>query len=369
MSYPQELIGELDTEEPFDFPPAERKVITQSYDLSLQTLLEQWDAGLLSVPDIQREYIWDNARASRLIESLMLNIPVPLLYFSETSNAKYEIIDGHQRVKSIVRFLKNEFALNSVGVLSEFKSFRFHTLPEREQRFLKMRIVRAVIISHESHSSMRFEIFERLNSGAISLNAQELRNSIYRGPLNKNLRLLAKSPTLRRLIGTQNPRPRMVDEELLLRFFALHQDYEGYRTPLKRFLNDFMAAGANMPEDQLAKLRATFEETIDRVSEALGTSAFRITAADGTLVDRTPNRALFDAQMLAFSWVVPGQEVSTHRPRILQNFAKLYEDTEFLDSIRRATGDRSRTRYRARAVLSAILDSGLTANPPFEYEE
>ena len=130
MAETVDALGEMDSEEQFEFPPAERKVVTQSYDLSLQTLLEQWEGGLLSVPEIQREYIWDNGRASRLIESLMLNIPVPLLYFSETEEARYEIIDGHQRVKSIVRYLKNEFALSSLGVLSEYRGMRFFSLPE-----------------------------------------------------------------------------------------------------------------------------------------------------------------------------------------------------------------------------------------------
>jgi uncharacterized protein with ParB-like and HNH nuclease domain len=86
------------------FPPAERKVVTQSYDLSVQTLKERWDTDELLLPEIQREYVWDNPRASRLIESLLLNIPIPVLYFAETDDAKWEIFDGHQRVRSVVRF-------------------------------------------------------------------------------------------------------------------------------------------------------------------------------------------------------------------------------------------------------------------------
>ena len=97
-------IGESDDEEEFEFPPAERRVITQPLDLSVQTLVEQWKSEQLILPNIQREYVWDNAKASRLIESLLLNIPIPVLYFAETDEAKYEIFDGHQRVQSIVRY-------------------------------------------------------------------------------------------------------------------------------------------------------------------------------------------------------------------------------------------------------------------------
>ncbi len=184
----QNDLDESEGDEPLDVPPPERKILTQPYDLSVQTLHEQWNDKLLQTPEIQREYVWDNGRASRLIESLILNIPVPPLYFSETQDAKFHVIDGHQRIKSIARFLENQFSLTGLRVLSEFKGKRFHQLPEREQRFLKTRSLRVVIITHESHPNMKFEVFERLNTGGISLNAQELRNSLYRGDLTERLK-------------------------------------------------------------------------------------------------------------------------------------------------------------------------------------
>jgi hypothetical protein len=140
----------------------------------VQTLNEQWNNKLLILPDIQREYVWDNAKASRLIESLILNIPIPVLYFAETDEAKYEIFDGHQRVKSIVNYLNGVFPLSGLAVLREYRGKRFLELPEREQRFLKMRTLRTILISIESHPNMKFEIYERLTTGSISLNAQEL---------------------------------------------------------------------------------------------------------------------------------------------------------------------------------------------------
>ena len=130
-------MGEVDPEESSTFPPPDREVFTQSYDLSLQTLVEQWDSRVLILPELQREYVWDNARASRLIESLLLNIPIPVVYFAETSDAKYEIIDGHQRIRSIVRFLKNEFPLGSLQVLGDLKGLRYHELPDRNSAFYK----------------------------------------------------------------------------------------------------------------------------------------------------------------------------------------------------------------------------------------
>ncbi|MFQ5741574.1 MAG: DUF262 domain-containing protein [Acidobacteriota bacterium] len=185
-------LGEIDSGESFEFPPPERRISTQPYDLSLQTLKEKWDQKELVVPEMQREYVWDVGRASRLIESLLLNIPVPPIYFAERPDAVLEVVDGHQRVSSIVRYLNNEFALSGLGILSEYLRLRFHKLPEKEQRYLKSRSLRAVVIGRDSHPNMKFEVFERLNTGGIALNAQELRNSLFRGSLNQMIRRLVR---------------------------------------------------------------------------------------------------------------------------------------------------------------------------------
>ena len=355
----------MDSEEEFSFPPAERRVVTQPVDLSVQTLFDQWESGHLSLPEIQREYVWDNGKASRLNESLLLNIPVPVLYFAETADAKYEIIDGHQRVKSIARFLKNEFTLSGLGVLREYKGLRFHQLPEREQRFLKMRTLRVVIISFDSHPNMKFEIFERLNTGAISLNAQELRNSIYRGNLNSLLHELAGNTVLRSIIGTKMPRKRMVDEELILRFFALREALDVYRTPLKRFLNDYASLGRKVVDLKLQSLATLFESTIENVRRIFGDGAFRNIDADGVALEPSVNRALFDAQMLACSWIT-GTISSAQSKKARKLISALFDDEKFLDAIQRATGDRARTLKRIRDTVAAMTAAGIDLSVPFD---
>lgn len=366
-------LQEDDTEEQFEFPPPERRIFTQPYDLSLQTLLEQWDTGSLELPEIQREYVWDNGRASRLIESFILNIPVPPVYFAERQDAVLEIIDGHQRVKSVVRFMKNEFALTGLRVLSEYMRCRFHQLPKREQRFLKTRSIRAIVISHDSHPNMKFEVFERLNTGGIVLNAQELRNSLYRGTFNRRLKALANDPAFRTCIGTKKPRRRMVDEELILRWFAMHDELAEYRPPLKRFLNEYMDEHKDADQDWLAPREQAFRHTMRRIDRLLGGQAFRLIDADGNpLKDsegkplpRGVNRALFDAQALAFSWAVTpiGEEP---RKSILQSIADVLTRDEFQDAVRRATGDRARLRLRIGLMVEALESGGLLLDVPAE---
>ena len=356
-------LGESDDSESSSLPLAERKVSTQPLDLSVQTLVEQWKLDVLVLPEIQREYLWDDGKASRLVESLLLKIPIPALYFAETEEAKFEIIDGHQRVHSIARYMGNEFPLSGLPFLKGFNGLRFHQLPQREQRFLNMRTLRAVIIGVESHPSMKFEIFERLNTGAISLNAQELRNSTYRGDLNRALRELARERSFRILIGTKLPRKRMVDEELVLRFLALSEGLESYRPSLKRFLNGFMERHRPDGPAYIEWAMQEFRLTAERAVSLFGSSAFRIVGQDGVPLERTVNRALYDAEMLACRWLREDPKVDDSTT-LFEAVGDLCEDTDFLDAIRRATGDRSRTLTRVRKMVQAFKDAGLAVDKP-----
>jgi hypothetical protein len=135
------------------------------------------------------------------------------------------------------------------------------------------------------------------------LNAQELSNSVYRGSFNELLHELTRTPNFRAMIGTKVPRRRGVDEELILRFFSLHERLGIYRTPLKRFLNDFMGSVRNAGEGDIALMRAKFQETTGVVHQLIGQAAFRITDRTGEPIEPAVNWALFDAQMLACSWV------------------------------------------------------------------
>jgi hypothetical protein len=358
---------ELDLEEDGSgegFPPAERKVATQSYDLSVQTLFEQWEAKELLLPETQREYVWDNPRGSRLVESLLLNIPIPVLYFAETDEGTWEIFDGQQRVHSVVRFIKNEYRLSGLSVLSQLNGKRFHQLPKREQRFLTTRMMRAVVIGIDSHPTMKFEIFERLNTGAIILNAQELRNSLFRGPFNSMLRELARNASFRECVGTKAVRKRMVDEELILRFFALNADLSNYRPPLKKFLNDYMRVEREISERKLETHRALFLRTVENIRAVWGASSFKITDVQGNALEGSPNRALFDAQMVAFAAAREPEVVGGRRKEIAREFAKLLSTQGFMDNINLATGDRVRTLNRITSAMNALEAAGVAVKRP-----
>lgn len=226
-----------DAPEELDISASERKLVTQPYDYSVDQLTSHVDKGkilLIEVP-YQREYVWDDSKASRLIESLILNVPIPVCYFAENEDGTWEVIDGLQRVQSIVRFLRNEFTLRGLSVLTEMNGRRYRELPARDQRRIDSRTLRFVVITDESHPDIKFDVFERLNTGAVKLLPQELRNCIYRGPFNDRLHELAKDQRFTAAIGRQKD-SRMRGEELVLRFFALYANLPGYKPPVTQFV-------------------------------------------------------------------------------------------------------------------------------------
>jgi hypothetical protein len=341
-----------------EFPPADRKIHTQAYDLSLNTLKEQWDDQTLIIPDFQREYVWDNAKASRLIESLLLNIPIPVLFFAETLDAKYQVVDGHQRVYTVVRYLDNQFPLSGLRIQGELRGLRFHQLPEREQRFLRTRVMRAIIIGADSSPSMKFEVFERLNTGGLSLNAQEVRHGLNMGAFSDLLAELQNDPGYRRSLNITKPRKRMVDQELILRFFALRDRLPQYRTPLVRFLNEYMQDNRSPGEKWISEKRDLFTSTMGLISEVMPGTAFRVTDTSGRSPERAINRALFEAQTVVFS-VCDEDQARSKASELRMNIASLFEDSDFNELIQRATGDRFRTLGRIRDTAAAFDTAGV----------
>lgn len=342
-------------------PLAERKLVTQSYDLSVSTLIDQWNDKILILPDIQREYLWSNAKASRLIESLLLNVPIPVIYLAEAPEERYEVIDGHQRVASIARFVANEFRLSGLQVISdaEHRGKRFHQLPTSHQRRIKTRVIRAIIITDESHPTMKFEVFERLNVGSVALNAQEIRNSTYRGKFMDRVKTdWVMNQDFRFCINTKSPRARMVDHELVIRVLALRRDLSSYRPPLPRFLNDYCRAANQFTQEQLDHTGEIFARGAKNVRTVYGTNAFRLTDAEGKLIDRNINRGLVEAQLLTLSYA-DEKAVEELAPALRQEFGGLHTNPEFLDFIQRAIVDRSRTIGRISGYRRACEKAGL----------
>lgn len=329
----------------------ERKLVTQPYDLGVKGIRDDILNGRISLSiEYQRKYVWDSGKASRLIESLLLNVPIPVCYFAEDENGVYEVIDGLQRLQTIKNYLDDEFALGGISVLSELEGKRFSDLAARDQRRLENRTIRCIVITEDSHPDIKFDVFERLNTGAASLAAQELRNSVYRGHLNDHLKKLAEEDYFTALVSNSKNR-RMEFEELILRFLSLASGLEAYKPPLRQFLNEYMRVNRkNVVSDEGV---TQFKEACEAVSLVLGTTPFKVRGSQNPL-----NKAMFDALMVPIAFA-DKQQLVAKAEEVRDLVADLPEDPTFVASIGRATADRQRMLYRVGLVADSLRKIGV----------
>jgi DNA-binding transcriptional ArsR family regulator len=356
----QEIDDSLDIE-------GSRRLVSEPRDLSIRELFTQeQDGDLMLQPDFQRYYVFDDAKASRLIESVLMSVPLPLIYLAEEPDAKFSVIDGQQRLTSFFRFLGNELRLRNLSILKEYSKMSFKDLPEDMQRNFRNSAIRCIIIKRESHPDIRFEIFERLNTGSVRLNDQELRNCIYRGRFNTLLAKLAEDPNWLLLLRRSEPDKRMVDREMILRFFALFLDFNHYKPPMKRFLNQAIETRRHMSEAEAHRLNEVFRQAVQNTKSVFGQKAFvryepghEENPNGSWSSERRLNMALFDTIMLGFARyeqrdIVPyGNAI---REALLDLMAT---NREFNDAITLGTSERHRLlaridiwNNRLREVLS-----------------
>jgi hypothetical protein len=275
----------------------------------------------------------------------LLNIPIPPCYFSQNEEFELDVIDGQQRIYSIFRFVQNEFALSGLEVIPEINGNRFHELDRRLQRQIVTHTLRAVIITNESHPEIQFDVFERLNTNTMPLNAQELRNCMFRGSLNDLLGELTEDRHWLSILGRKEPDKRLRDEELILRFFAFYvKGLLSYRTPQKHWLNELAKEGRNYSAERIDQLRAAWKQTIANCLIVFPPQeCFR--RIDRTQRRRVINRALMDLVMTALVGRTE-EQVREAAADFAQRYAALFEDEEFQDLISRAIDHKSRTLRR-----------------------
>ncbi len=333
---------EADKPDPEEDHPPSREVITQPYDLVVGSLVSQIEQkDIILRPSFQRGYVWTNPIASKLIESLVLNVPIPPCYLSQNDNFELDVVDGQQRLESIRRFVDNQFALSSLSIATELNGKRFHQLPSRVQRKIKTHTIRCIVITSSSHPDVKFDIFERLNTNTMSLNSQELRNCLYRGKLNDLLRKIASRKNWLRVLKRKVPDKRMRGEELILRFFAFQElGLESYRTPLKNWLNDAARWGQDLPDDEIDQLDEKWENML-----AVATTWFPPDTCFRRPESKPLNKALFD--LVSYSAAsIRAEDAGGYADRFRETFDALINEDEFADLISRAVDHKRRTLRR-----------------------
>jgi hypothetical protein len=282
----------------------DRGVITTPYDAPVRTLVDEIASKDLIVnPEFQRQNVWKRDRQAKLIESLLLNIPIPVLYFAEDDDGTRVVVDGQQRLRAIEEFVSGQYPLRKLEVLSDLNGKRWTDLTPKESRSILNRTLRCVVISANSPPTLRFEMFERLNTGGMPLNDQELRNCVFRGSLNLLLHELVREPLWLEVVDRTEADFRMRHEELVLRFFALRSVITNYRPPLKQVLSEYMRTNRNPSANQVLEMKASMVRALENCRTVFGNQSFRrVSLLHGTeRWDHTVNRAVFDIQMLTFA--------------------------------------------------------------------
>lgn len=351
---PDDMLGDMkfdddydeDSKIPYEIPKEVRKITTQAYDKSVSDIVRMIeDKDIRLDPDYQRNYVWDNKKASMLIESIILNVPIPVIYVSQEEDDSWSVIDGLQRLSSLKRFFDGKFKLSGLEILSDLNKSDITTLNPKALRMLKNGLLRVIMITHDSNEEIKYDVFMRLNTGSVHLTEQELRNCLYRGTLNKFLKEVVQNQKWLALMGLKEPHKRMADREMVLRFLAIWKNWDnengvlnGYKGRMKSFLNAFMNDHKEIKGQEANEWKQQFEVTVEKVYQVYGEYAFKRQGLDG-MREKTINRAIIDVIMLSATQHSM-DELMSNRDTIAKRFLEMTNnDVEFRNSIKIGTSD------------------------------
>lgn len=270
-------------------PSPKYEIFSYPSDTTLKGYLEQWNKGQLFIPEFQRDYVWDQTRASKLIESFLLGLPVPPTFLYKPAEAKaFWIIDGQQRIRSLVDYQKGIFGevkFRLKGVDPRWNGKTFEQLSEEEQFALETTVLRSIVIqqTHPADHSSIYQIFERLNTGGVRLNPMEVRQCVYSSDFLAKVKSLNENLDWRRIIGLPKADKRLKDRELILRIIALYRDVASYEKPMKRFLNncaiDFqegLKKNKAVTSREIAEIENRFVRSCQEITISLGDRPFHL---------------------------------------------------------------------------------------------
>jgi len=308
-----ELDSISDDDVEMDIDTDQRKIIWQAKDFSIREFLTMKNDGeLILQPLYQRNFVATDLIASKLVESILLDVPIPVVYLAEEQDGSYSVIDGQQRLTSFLSYLEGKFPdsrpfrLSGLKVTSELNRKLFVELDPELQKKIRSTTIHSIIIKKESNPDIKFEIFERLNTGSTKLNEDEIRNTVYRGGYIELLSELSENQTFHELVQKDNSKKRMIYRGMILRFLALSEkSYLNYKSSMKQFSNKELRDNRNISTEKRKEYKMRFEHCLDLVKVVFGITAFRryIPGSNdegGKWASTQINMALFDLQMVGF---------------------------------------------------------------------
>lgn len=360
----EESEEELDTEswpDPVGFWEAkQRDLLTSAVDYnlsSMSTLVRNKQIDLS--PEYQRRNRWNDARKSKLIESFLMNVPIPPVFLNEDEYGRYSVIDGKQRLTAINEFLLGRFKLKDLEVFSELNGSSVDDLPATLMTALETRAtIRAIIILRQSDPDIKYQVFRRLNTGGIRLNPQEIRNSAWPGDLNTMILEESASSEFHHALGISGKGKssiyrEMRDAEFVLRFLTFRDDWESFAGGMGRRLDNFMADNHAMPSSEVEALRREFRGAVRKSVAAFGPYVFRRWVPEKSFWRKQVLASAYDAEIFG---VMPYTEhdLRVHQERLIAELQNLFSNREFRRAVDSATNTPTYFRERIQAMQAMV---------------
>lgn len=323
------------------YPSKNLKVERAQYSVfELHRKFEKYPPQIIMDPEFQRKDVWTKNQKSELVESILMGIPLPLLYFTENKDGKIIVIDGKQRLTALFEFLDNTFELTKLRILKglNLHGKKFIDLDLKLQADLEDYQLIAHVIKYPTQDRVKFDIFDRVNRGGTRLNNQEMRNAIYNGKSTNLLKKLSELPVFKDATGNSIQNERMKDRYLILRFIAFYlwknykiKDDEGYLIDYKSDMNDFlgktMSAINKMPDSEISNFENIFINTMENIYNILGSQCFRLPSPNDR--KRPINMGLFES----LSYLLSDPKVAKNNEKVKFKYTELVNDKEFNDSL------------------------------------
>jgi hypothetical protein len=354
----EDMSGEERIIEPFN--PSLIRVDTKTLTIDLlRSRIEYQEIDL--APGFQRKGgIWNDGAQSRLIESMLIRIPLPAFYMDATNDEKWLVVDGLQRLTTLKRFMiEKSLRLRGLEYLTQLEGKIYDELPRNYQRRITETQVTVYLIEKGTPEKVKFNIFKRINTGGLPLSAQEIRHALNQGEATKLLARLADSKEFKLAVDYGIRDDRMADRECVLRYLAFTiNPYTNYKD-FDDFLDKAMKDINRMTVQERQILARQFERAMIAAREVFGREAFR--KQSSKKVPRQPiNKALFESWSVNFSQLSDQQIdiVKARKDVLREKFIELLEnpDRKFNEAISLATSDAKKVRLRFEAIAQSIKE-------------
>ena len=339
-----EGLGDDDRDPGSDYPL--NKVLIRNESRTVHDVLRRIGQGqYIMDPDFQRDFVWDDTKQSKLIESVLMRIPLPVLYLAEDQDGRMIVVDGLQRLSTFRRFVDGDLRLR-LSQESELDGKRFNELAAGLQNRIEDCNLILYVIDAQVPERARLDIFERVNSG-VPLTRQQMRNSLYNGPATRLLRLETETDLFLDATGQSLRKDTMRDREFVNRFCAFHLfPLEQYRGEMDEFLADALIRMNCMDDQELDELSALFRTGLQNNLNVFGRHAFR-KRQRGQDHRSVVNASLWDVMATSLCYVAPGV-VESRANALQEGFYQLMEDDDFIAAITYGTNATRRVTDRFR---------------------